>query len=559
VKKAGTTQLVLVISVAVALLLSVVLFREFTTGILVGPLPWDDCAIVAQAFDRLAIVASGKTLLQIALQARSLAPHSPVADIQAILGLLISGGAVWGPYVLNGLSVLAAALAVGLVANARRGLLIAASLLVILLIQPLTVFSLMALKADWKSGLFFATGIYLLFEAAASRQRSLWTAGSAFLGLAILCKLTAFYLPFIAVGILGLFGLCELRGRQLGAMSLSEFARMAVVEARLRRWELLRLLAICLLPFGLFFLWGSVSYYNLLTYIRMALSPRWKDGLDHVQRLSFYGPFSDRAWGLLALEGPLLGAAALVRAWRRNLLVLLVLLAVMLVALVFFALLIVADNANIEFSGSFIGILLGLAMVAAATLGPSWRSAGLTLTLCIGFAALSPLSGFDVVLAEKAPAVSAADRRAAMQSLAALVADVIRLEGPRPAQLEFLFEDSVAGFPNAEIEYMHRTGNRLAVDRIDDLPATPAQISSPDHAVFLVLMAPKTTGTSPGYRPALRMATTADLAGAARYVQSLPDFQLAGRYPWKNAELQLFMRKTPEPPASRDVAQAPAS
>jgi hypothetical protein len=535
-------------SVTVLILLTVVLFREFSTGVLVGPLPWDDCAIVAQALDRLAIISGGKSLLGITLQARSLAPHSPVADIQTMLGLLISGGATWGPYALNGVSVLGAALTVGLVANARRGLLAAASLLTILLIQPLTIFSLMALKADWKSGLFFAAATYLLFEATASRSRSLWTLGSAFLGLAILCKLTAFYLPVLALGILVLFWLCELRAKRADITSAPAFVSTAAAEGWAQRKELLRLAAICLLPFLLFFLWGSVSYYNIISYIRGALSPTWNDGLNYAQRVAFYGPFSNAAWGLAAIEAPLLVLAAVVRSWRRAPLVVHVLGATSLVTLAFFALLIIARNGDIEFSGSFLGLVLGMAMISAAALSERAWPAALVLATALGFAVFTPLAGFDVVLVQKEPPVSAEDRRAAGRSLSMAVDDIIRLQGEAPVLAEFMFEDSVAGFPNVGIEYARRTGRRIAVDRIDDLPAKPAQLASRDQAIFLLVLKPRNAHA--GFRPEPRMAATADLVGTEQYVRSLAGFRQVAQYPWKNADLELFMRPPSAGPAA---------
>ena len=529
----------------VLLLISIVLFREFRTGILVGPLPWDDCAIVAQAFDRLAIISGATSLFDIALYARSLAPHSPVADVQAILGLLITGGAPWGPYLLNGVAALAVALTVGLVANARRGPVTATTLLVVLLIQPLTLFSFMALKADWKSGLFFAAAMYLLFEATVARSRRLWMGGSAFLGLAILCKLTAFYMPVPAVGILVLFWLCELRSRRPDATSLIGFAKVAGAEAWSRRAELLRLAAICLLPFALFFLWGSVSYYNLLIYIREALSARWNDGLDHIQRIAFYGPLRNPAWGVLGAEAPLLLVLAAIRSWRRDRLIFHILCAIVLIGLLFFALLIAPNNANIEFSGSFVGIVLGLTLVAAASLSASPRPAGAVLVVCLAFAAVSPLTGFDVVLTPKEPAVSIEDRQAVMASLRALVSDIARLQGDRPAHLDFMFEDAIAGFPNAAIEFTRLTGRRLSTARVDDLPMKGDP--PPGATVYIVIMRPTGAASAAGYRPQRRMAATADLEATERYVRSLPGLQLVGRYPWKNSELQLFMRPVLSP------------
>jgi hypothetical protein len=542
VKREGTIQIALMSAAAVVLLLSIVLFREFRSGILVGPLPWDDCAIVAQAFDRLTVISSSTSLLDAALHARYLAPHSPVADIQAILGLLVSGGAVWGPYVLNGVAALAVALTVGLVANARRGAVTAVTLLVILLLQPLMLFSFMALKADWKSGLFFATAIYLLFEAAVTRRRTLWTAGAAFLALAMLCKLTAFYMPVPVIGILILFWLCELKARRPEATSLVRFSKVAAAEAWGGRRELLRLMTICLLPFALFFLWGSVSYYNLLIYIREALSPRWNDGLDHLQRIAFYGPWRNPVWGVLGLEAPLLLAVAAMRGWRRDKLALHILCAIVFVAILFFGLLIAPDNANIEFSGSFVGIVLGLTLVAAASLSDSrWLARGV-LALCVGFAAFSPLTGFDVVLTPKEPPVSTEDRHAAMGSLRAMVSDIARLSGAHPTHLNFMFEDSIAGFPNAAIEFTRQTGGRLSTGRIDELPIRPNQQSSADTSVFIVIMKPTGAASAAGYRPQRRMPATADLEATARYVSALSDFQKVGEYPWKNARLQLFMR-----------------
>jgi hypothetical protein len=112
-----------------------------------------------------------------------------------------------------------------------------------------------------------------------------------------------------------------------------------------------------------------------------------------------------------------------------------------------------------------------------------------------------------------------------------------------------MFDDAVAGFPNAAIDYQRQTGHRLIVDRIDDLPAQPQQLHAKGSVTLLLVMAPDGKATPAGYRPQTRMPATANLAGTAGYVRTLPGFQLVGRYPWKNAQLQLFADSAP--PGSR--------
>jgi len=48
---------------------------------------------------------------------------------------------------------------------------------------------------------------------------------------------------------------------------------------------------------------------------------------------------------------------------------------------------------------------------------------------------------------------------------------------------------------------------------------------------------------------------TAHADATARYVRTLPGFQLVGRYPWKHAELQLYADADPVPNPGGAVPQ----
>jgi len=76
--------------------------------------------------------------------------HAPVSDIPTIVGLLLTGGAIWGPYALN-VSCLCLAIYAMSTAVASKNSIIFGSCVLLLLVQPITFIALTTLKSDWQT------------------------------------------------------------------------------------------------------------------------------------------------------------------------------------------------------------------------------------------------------------------------------------------------------------------------------------------------------------------------------------------------------------------------
>ena len=73
------------------------------------------------------------------------------------------------------------------------------------MVQPLTINALTYVKSDWTGGLLLVGALFLLNASVEKARPDLKLFGAGLLGLSILSKLTAFYLPVLALGILLLF------------------------------------------------------------------------------------------------------------------------------------------------------------------------------------------------------------------------------------------------------------------------------------------------------------------------------------------------------------------
>jgi hypothetical protein len=78
-----------------------IVYYQLNYGALVGLIPWDDCAVLQRGLVNLDKLAQAHSFWQALVAALRLAIHAPVSDIQTIVGLLLTGGATWGPYTLN--------------------------------------------------------------------------------------------------------------------------------------------------------------------------------------------------------------------------------------------------------------------------------------------------------------------------------------------------------------------------------------------------------------------------------------------------------------------------
>ena len=516
------------IRIAVALALSVhayVLYYAFHYGTLSGLLQWDDCAIVVRGLtnlDQLVTATSGSGLLRAALH---LDIHSPLSDLQTLIGLLLSGGQTWGPYVLNATWV-ALVLAAVLRTYERRDAVLAATAVLFILCQPLTVNALADLKSDWEGGLLLAGALFVYTRGAQTARADLKLWGAVLLGLATLSKLTAFYLPVVAAV----------------AVLLYEWYA-AVLEGRSidRRLLVVRLL-IAVGPFVLFFL---AKLRPTIAYIRTATGSGWADGLSMLGRAWFYGPYgpdSAMEWGTLHVSCALLVGATLVVAWRRKDVVhpgaLLVhgcvgamLLAPLLVA-----------NSNHSFAATFLGVIVSATLISvdylARSLAPrrEWIVAALVVA-CILPAGL-PFKNSNYY--SQFPVTSIELRQIARTY--GRIVDTMVAESRADAPHVIVFYDHVfAPHPNLSIEYFRKTGRLPSIDRVDDL-ADPRWKQGVTTADFVLTIVPNsTTAPVPNLYPTYPI--TKDPAAAESLVRAAGVFDPVGVFAVRGGEIHLYRNR----------------
>lgn len=534
------------------LLQALLLYAGFHGGELASAIPWDDCEILNLALLRLARAASADSLLGLVLKAQDLAPHSPVADIQAMLGYLLSGGEVWGPFLLNSVPLLLGLLVVWPALRERTSWIAGAALLLIIF-QPVTVYSLTVLKADWKGGFLAALAVFMFFEALETGRRARWLAASGLFGAAVLCKLTAFYVPALALMALGLFHIAAVL-RPVPGVAVAPRSLGGLVAALWARWrDILADSALVVGPYALFFLYGSHSHFNTIRYIKHALSSHWTDGLTWVERAAYYGPATNPAWGPLAWLLPLLAVLSLAAAWRRRdgALAQPVWLGA-LVGGLFLAPLVFAKTSNIEFSGTFIGLCLGFSLVMLVRLGSLGRiTSYFALALAVAAALLAPFNSYRVMTptdrAEQAQAAAVYDT---------MVSDIVKRRSTPDVWVNIFFEDSLLPHPNLGLFFFEKTGRLLMTRSFIDLSEVPAKANDEGKAEFFLVVLPNPGAAKAGYWPAPNMA--AGPAGETRaYVQGLPNVVLVGSYPWKNGRVELYQQLSPESAARLRATGAP--
>jgi hypothetical protein len=181
-----------------------VLYRAFHYGPMAGLVPWDDCLTIQRGLHNLRILAGAYAPWAMLMSLGDVVIHSPVSDLQAMLGLVVGGGAIWVSYALNVGALLLALYAV-LFKAGRPSPCRFLALAIFILVQPVTINSLTFLKADWKGGLLLAAALFTLYEAVDQDRRDLKLFGAGLLGLAIAAKLTAFYMPVFALMVLVAF------------------------------------------------------------------------------------------------------------------------------------------------------------------------------------------------------------------------------------------------------------------------------------------------------------------------------------------------------------------
>src|ERR1700723_2762972 len=180
------------------------LYYALHYGTLIGLLQWDDCAIVLRGLENLDRLMHASSALGLVHAVYSLDVHAPLSDVQTMIGLLISGGQAWGPFLLSA-TWTALTLAVLLNTFDRRHWLLAIVVVIVVLSQPLTLNALYNVKSDWSGGLLMAGALFMLARGAVTDRQDQKMQGAALFVLATLSKLTAFYLPIVAAAALVLF------------------------------------------------------------------------------------------------------------------------------------------------------------------------------------------------------------------------------------------------------------------------------------------------------------------------------------------------------------------
>lgn len=528
-----------VIAAVSAGLQALVIFRQLHTGALSGLIPWDDAAYIENGLRKLSMLAQSPTLASMARKLPWLAPHSGIADVQSTLGLLVSGGQPLAPYALSALTLVLSLGALWIAFRRVQPLLLIAGLM-LAVVQPLTIWSLVALKADWKGGLLLATALALYYRALVAPNVRLKLLAASFVGLALTSKLTAFYLPVLGAAVVLLMEGVELAAGRLRPGSDADEA------GALPRgdWRVLAAsLALATGPFALLFGWAAADQNGLLSYIRYALSGTWTDGMDVGGRIAFYGPFASPDWGYMHLTLVLLAAGALVMAWRaRDPRYPLFLAAALVIAIGFGLPLALAGTSNREFAGAFLGVALGAALASLyAFVGGSRVRGAAALALVAALAIKTPLYSASLGSPPK-------ERLAAQRAFSGVVDTILATEPRDEPELVTLFEDTEAPYPNLSIMHFQRSGHVLNIHRLDALDPAGGSADAFDKADYLLTLHAAAPSAKVGYTLDPRFDTSRDLAATERAVEALPAFTRAGAYPWRGGELRLYRNKTHAPP-----------
>ena len=274
---------------------SFILYYQLNYGALVGLIPWDDCAIVLRALENLDKLAQAHSLWHMLGAALHLDIHAPVSDIQVIVGLLLAGGAMWGPYALNVTCLCIAIYALSTTVALKDPIVFGTSVL-FLLVQPITFRALAELKSDLQGGILLATALFVLFDAAEENNDHARTLGAALLGLMLITKMTAFYLPVLALGVFLVFEFYGALKRELVAIDAPNLSQAAWKGALARLGGSARQRTMCValivVPYLLFF---YQSHKALLAYIQGSLgSVLGADGFTMFERLLYYSPFDGK-------------------------------------------------------------------------------------------------------------------------------------------------------------------------------------------------------------------------------------------------------------------------
>jgi hypothetical protein len=526
------TRLVLAFGIVI-LLQAYTLYYLLTYGSLIGLIPWDDCAIILRGITNIDVFAHATSILGGAASVFRLDVHSPTSDIQTMIGLVMTGGATWGPYALNAVYLLVCLYLLSKTAGLKSSLafwLVTA----LLLTQPLTFSALSELKSDWQGGLLMAAAIFILFDAQEADSDTQRFAGSSVLSLALLTKMTSVYMPILAAGIfIAMESYGALRTASMpGAGFKIADAPKAIGNQAARTWRVqLICLTVILVPFLVFFVY---QFQHLTDYIQNGLSLKWRDGFSLHQRFDFYRPRHNPGWGRLhELFAGFFLLALIAAAVRRNWLHVLACLGVLAIAIVFVIPLLLAPTSNFSFSAAFLGTLIGGTLVAMRIL--TTNAAGLG-------AAISAVVILIAALTTAMPQRPPMPDRAYAQRYQAMYNDMLdkmlKTERSDHPKVAFAVEVYAAPFPNLFILHFRRTARLLRLDRADELKDAAALASGADYVVTMT----QTPGLVRVPDVSMNYPISADLAAADRAVTASGHYERLSDYPVRGGTLHFYMR-----------------
>lgn len=526
----------------------VLLYFELHYGALSGLLQWDDCAIVLRGLENLDRLVHATSLLSLVHALYSLDVHAPLTDVQTMIGLLISGGQLWGPYLFSA-TWLTLVLAALLHTFDRRHRLLAVVVVIVVLAQPLMVNALVNVKSDWSGGLLMAAALFLLARGALTDRPDQKMQGAALLGLAALSKLTAFYQPIVAAAALLLFewhaAMLRIAGPAggTGSGSAGTFwpALRRATQSIDRRALALRL-AVGVGPFVLFFIY---KWKPTLVYIRSAMSSVWTDGRTVFGRAQFYGPYGTDGWaewGNLHIFFLVFALAALLVAWRRResaypfaLLVLSVIGLMLLIPLL------AAPASDHSFASTFLGVILAATLVSVDYLMRtldgvrSWAVAAVALLISLPVA--WPLSNSDYY---SRISIDETDLRQLSSTYGRIVNLMItRSHQEHPGVIVF-FDNVFAPHPNLAIGYYQMTGRFPRMARVDDLSEKSwvGQMAAADFALTVVPSSNQKSGLASWLYPAYPISK--DPGRAEEVIRASDHFDSIAVFPVRGGEIHLY-------------------
>ena len=539
--------------VAIGLSLSAqayVLYYAYHYGVLRGLILWDDCGVILRGFENLDRLAHTESLMH-ALRPGRFEIHAPLSDVQAPIGLLLSGGQIWGPYLLN---VICPALVLVTILQTvdRQNWALAVAIVLFIFVQPLTINAQTYVVSDWKGGLLLAGALFLLNFGVEEQRPDFKLLAATLLGLAILSKLTAFYLPLLALVILLLFewysAIFETWQRfvfWLFGTKTTLSPRPTLTSADRRTFALRATIAVC--PFLLFFVY---SLESTTSYIQSAMGSFWDDGLTTLERALYYSPFGPDAggsWGTLHAFFLIFVGAALWIAWRRRdhrYFVSLLILA--LLSALFFIPLIVYHDSHSSFGATFLGVIMATTLISMDFIARSLPGRGslaiLATTVLIALPSALPFQNGPY-------ASSYSFRGDELRQLAytyARIVDIMSVYARRetPA-IVVLYEHNLAPYPNLAIRYFQKTGHLANVTRVDDFSdiGVRSLLLNADFALTIVPNPKKSTQLIPGL--GRRFPTSHAPERAEELIHTLGRFDLVDTFAVRGGEIHLYAAVKP--------------